>query len=292
MTSLGQRIPIKTRREIALMREAGRHVAEILQELEALVAPGITTQELDRFAEKKIQERGLTSSFKGYDPYGLPPYPGVICVSVNEEIVHGIPGPRTIAAGDVVSIDFGVSVDGFHGDAAVTVTVGEVAPERRALVDVTRESLERAIAQMRAGRRLSDIGHAVQAHVEAAGFSVVRDFAGHGIGRRMHESPWIPNYGAPGRGPRLAPGMVFAIEPMVNQGAPGVRILDDEWTAVTVDGAPSAHFEHTVLVTEGEPEVLTRTPAGSGARRSEPRPDAGAARRGADRELVAATEGR
>ncbi len=261
MSSLGQRIPVKTRREIALMREAGQHVAEILQELVDLVQPGITTKELDRFAEKKLLERGLVSSFKGYDPYGLPPYPGVICVSVNDEIVHGIPGSRTIQDGDVVSLDFGVSFENFHGDSAVTVTVGEVDPRRQELVDVTRESLEKAIEQMREGRRLSDIGHAVQAHVEPRGFSVVRDFAGHGIGSRMHESPWIPNYGAPGRGPRLVPGMVFAIEPMVNIGASEVRILDDEWTAVTADGSVSAHFEHTVLVTEGEPEVLTRVPA-------------------------------
>lgn len=262
MTSLGQKIPVKTRREIALMREAGRHVAEILQELVLLVQPGVTTKELDRFAEKKLLERGLVSSFKGYDPYGLPPYPGVICVSVNEEIVHGIPGARTIHAGDVVSLDFGVSLEGLHGDSAVTVTVGEVGPERKELVAVTRESLERAIEQMRAGRRLSDIGHAVQSHVEAHGFSVVRDFAGHGIGRRMHEPPWIPNYGAPGRGPRLVPGMVFAIEPMVNVGGPDVRILDDEWTAVTADGTVSAHFEHTVLITQGDPEVLTRAATG------------------------------
>jgi len=268
MSSLGQRIPVKTRREIALMREAGQHVAEILQELVELVQPGITTKELDRFAEKKLLERGLVSSFKGYDPYGLPPYPGVICVSVNDEIVHGIPGSRTIQAGDVVSLDFGVSFENFHGDSAVTVTVGEVDSRRQELVDVTRESLEKAIEQMREGRRLSDIGHAVQAHVEPRGFSVVRDFAGHGIGSRMHESPWIPNYGAPGRGPRLVPGMVFAIEPMVNIGASEVRILDDEWTAVTADGSVSAHFEHTVLVTEGEPEVLTRVPARG--QRSEP----------------------
>jgi methionyl aminopeptidase len=258
MTSLGQRIPVKSRREAALMREAGRHVAEILAELAALVQPGITTKELDRLAEKKLEERGLESSFKGYDPYGLPPYPGVLCVSVNDEIVHGIPGSRTIVAGDLVSLDFGLSVEGFHGDAALTVMVGEVEERRRRLVEVTRDSLERAIEQMRPGRRLSDVGHAVQSLVEAHGFSVVRDFAGHGIGRRMHEAPWIPNYGAPGRGPRLVPGMVFAIEPMVNLGGPEVRILDDEWTAVTADGSPSAHFEHTVLVTEGEPEVLTR----------------------------------
>jgi methionyl aminopeptidase len=258
VTSLGQKIPVKTRREIALMREAGRHVGEILQELVLLVQPGITTKELDRFAEKKLLERGLVSSFKGYDPYGLPPYPGVICVSVNEEIVHGIPGSRTIQAGDVVSLDFGISLEGYHGDSAVTVTVGEVDRQRRTLVEVTRESLEKAIAQMQPGHRLSDIGHAVQAHVEPHGFSVVRDFAGHGIGQRMHEPPWIPNYGAPGRGPRLVPGMVFAIEPMVNAGGAEVRILDDEWTAVTADGSTSAHFEHTVLITEAEPEVLTR----------------------------------
>jgi methionyl aminopeptidase len=267
VTSLGQRIPIKTRREVALMREAGRHVAEILAELSELVQPGITTKELDRFAEKKLEERGLESSFKGYDPYGLPPYPGVLCVSVNEEIVHGIPGSRQVQPGDLVSLDFGLSLEGFHGDAAATVTVGEVEARRRHLVEVTRESLARAIGQMTPGRRLSDIGHAVQAHVEAHGFSVVRDFAGHGIGRRMHEAPWIPNYGAPGKGTRLVPGMVFAIEPMVNLGGPEVRILDDEWTAVTADGSPSAHFEHTVLVTEGEPEVLTRVAAaGQGPR--------------------------
>jgi methionyl aminopeptidase len=261
MNSLGQKIPVKTRREVALMREAGRHVGEILRELVDLVQPGITTKELDRFAEKKLLERGLDSSFKGYDPYGLPPYPGVICVSVNEEIVHGIPGSRTIQAGDVVSLDFGVSLEGFHGDSAVTVTVGRVDSKLQELVDVTRESLEKAIGQMKEGRRLSDIGNAVQSTVEPHGFSVVRDFAGHGIGRRMHEAPWIPNYGARGRGPRLVPGMVFAIEPMVNVGGPEVRILDDEWTAVAADGSVSAHFEHTVLVTEGEPEVLTSVAA-------------------------------
>ncbi len=265
MTSLGQRIPVKTRREIGLMREAGRHVAEILAELAELVQAGITTKELDRFAEKKLEERGVESSFKGYDPYGLPPYPAVLCVSVNEEIVHGIPGSRSIETGDLVSLDFGLSVGGLHGDAAVTLIVGEVEARRRLLVEVTRESLEKAIVQMTPGRRLSDVGHAVQSHVEANGFSVVRDFAGHGIGRRMHEAPWIPNYGAPGRGPRLVAGMVFAIEPMVNLGGHEVRILDDEWTAVTADASPSAHFEHTVLVTEGEPEVLTRLAGNPGS---------------------------
>ncbi|HJO25188.1 MAG: type I methionyl aminopeptidase [Myxococcota bacterium] len=260
--SYGQKIPIKTRSEIDRMREAGRHVAEILVELRDRVRPGVGTEELDRYARKLIRERGLTSSFLGYGPYGLPAYPAVLCVSVNEEIVHGIPGGRVIREGDIVSLDFGVSVEGWHGDSAVTVCVGDVTEECRHLVEVTRESLDRAIKTMRCGQRLSDIGHAVQEFVEPAGYSVVRDFAGHGIGAAMHEPPWIPNYGPRGRGPRLVPGMVFAIEPMVNAGAPDVEILDDEWTAVTVDGAASAHFEHTILVTDDGPEVLTQV-AGS-----------------------------
>jgi methionyl aminopeptidase len=186
----------------------------------------------------------------------------VLCVSVNDEIVHGIPGGRTLVEGDIVSLDFGVSVEGWHGDSAVTVWVGELGAKRQHLVDVTHESLNRAIEELRPGRRLSDIGFAVQSTVESEGFSVVRDFAGHGIGSEMHEPPWIPNYGSRGRGPRLKAGMVFAIEPMVNAGGPDVEILDDEWTAVTADGSTSAHFEHTVLVTDGAPEVLTRV-AGS-----------------------------
>jgi methionyl aminopeptidase len=258
MLSYGQRIPIKTRSEAAKMRVASRHVAEILLELRELVCPGISTNDLDRYAEKAIEERGVVSSFRGYGPSGLPAYPAVLCVSVNEEIVHGIPGPRAIEPGDVVSIDFGVSVDGYHGDSACTVLVGDVEAEKVELVDATRESLIRAIEVMRAGRRLSDIGHEVQSFVEPKGYSVVRDFAGHGIGTEMHEPPWIPNYGATGRGPRLVPGMVFAIEPMVNAGAPDIEILEDEWTAVTADRSTSAHFEHTVLITEEGPEILTR----------------------------------
>ena len=254
----GQRIPIKTRDEICKMRVASRHVAEILLEIREMVRPGVTTKELDAAAEKMINERGVLSSFKGYGPQGLPEYPAVLCVSVNEEIVHGIPGLRTLEEGDIVSLDFGVSSQGYHGDSALTVAVGEVEPARRKLLAVTRESLWRAIDVMLPGRRLSDIGHAVQSYVEAEGFSVVRDFAGHGIGREMHEAPWIPNYGARGRGPRLVPGMVFAIGPMVNLGGPEVEILEDEWTAVTADRSASAHFEHTILITEGEPEVLTR----------------------------------
>jgi methionyl aminopeptidase len=258
--AFGERIPVKTRREIERMREAGRHVGEILLELRRHVVPGVTTRDLDELAERAIKERGVESSFKGYDPHGLPKYPAVLCVSVNEEIVHGIPGPRVLEEGDIVGLDFGVSVDGYHGDSAVTVAVGAIAPERQRLLDVTREALDRAIREVTPGRRLSDIGHAVQQLVEQASYSVVRVFAGHGIGVRLHEPPWIPNYGAPGRGPRLVPGMVFAIEPMVNAGGADVRMLDDEWTAVTADGSLSAHFEHTVLVTEGGPEVLTRLP--------------------------------
>ena len=254
----GERIPIKTRREIELMREACGHVAEILLELRELVKPGITTLELDRFAEKAIAQRGVVSSFKGYDPHGLPKYPAVLCVSVNDEIVHGIPGPRELEEGDIVGLDFGVSVDGFHGDSAVTVPVGSVSSESQKLIDVTRDALSCGIDQMVPGRRLSDIGHAIQNRVEPEGFSVVRVFAGHGVGEKLHEPPWIPNYGKPGRGPRLMPGMVFAIEPMVDMGRSDVRMLDDEWTAVTADGSLSAHFEHTILISDDGPEPLTR----------------------------------
>jgi methionyl aminopeptidase len=198
--SYGERIPIKTRRELDAMRDAGRHVAEVLLELRERVRPGITTAELDAYAEKAIGARGVESSFKGYDPHGLPAYPAVLCVSVNDEIVHGIPGPRELRPGDVVSLDFGVSSGGLHGDSAVTVVVGEGDEEKRRLLEISRQSLDDAMEVMLPGHRLSDIGHRVQSTVEAAGFSVVRDFAGHGIGRAMHEPPWIPNYGQPGRG--------------------------------------------------------------------------------------------
>ena len=258
--AFGEQIPIKTRREIELMREATRHVAEILLELRDLVVDGVSTAELDQHAARAIEERGVESSFKGYDPGGLPGYPAVLCVSVNDEVVHGIPGSRVLKEGDIVGLDFGVSVEGYHGDSAVTVPVGEIRPEVQKLLDVTRDALNHGIGAVRAGNRLSGIGHAVQEHVEKEEYSVVRTFAGHGIGSRLHEPPWIPNYGAPSRGPRLLPGMVLAIEPMVNAGGPGVRMLDDEWTAVTEDGSLSAHFEHTVLVTENGPEILTKIP--------------------------------
>jgi methionyl aminopeptidase len=253
-----ERIPLKSRRELDTMREAARHVAEILLELREHVEPGITTAELDRIAAKAIAARGVRSSFKGYDPHGLPKYPAVLCVSVNDEIVHGIPGPRVLAEGDIVSLDFGVSVDGYHGDSAVTVPVGEISEEAERLLQVSRESLNHAMEVMKPGARLSDLGHAVQQTAEQAGFSVVREFAGHGIGRALHEPPWIPKYGVAGRGPRLMPGMVFALEPMLTAGSPEVRVLDDEWTAVTADGSLAAHFEHTILVTEDGSETLTR----------------------------------
>jgi methionyl aminopeptidase len=260
MMAFAESIRIKTRREIETMRAAGREVAEILLELREVARPGVATAELDEQARRAIKRRGVTSSFLGYAPYGLPPYPAVLCVSVNEEVVHGIPGPRELKPGDVLSLDFGASVDGYHGDSALTIPVGTVSAEVQRLIEVTRDSLERAIAEMVPGRRLSDVGHAVQERVESEGFSVVRSFVGHGIGCEMHEPPQIPNFGPGGRGPRLKPGMVFAIEPMVTAGGPEVRMLDDQWTAVTADGSLAAHFEHTILITDEGPEVLTRVP--------------------------------
>jgi methionyl aminopeptidase len=239
--------------EIERMRAANALVAKVLGELRALVAPGVTTADLDALAEARILEAGARPAFKGYRGY-----PATICSSVNDEVVHGIPSrQRVLAEGDIVSIDMGVIRDGFYGDSAVTVPVGRVSAQAAALLKVTAESLERAIDQVRVGKRVSDIGHAVQRHVEANGFSVVREFVGHGIGTGLHEEPQIPNFGSPGRGPRLAEGMVLAIEPMVNAGRPGVRVLADGWTAVTRDGSLSAHFEHTVAVTADGPLVLT-----------------------------------
>ncbi len=255
---MGQRIPIKTRREIEKMRESGRHVAEILLLLREKAKPGMTTGELNDIAASEIEKRGIESSFLGYDPGGLPPYPAVLCVSVNDEIVHGIPGKRPLNKGDLLSLDFGITTGGFHGDSACTIPVGEVDDDARDLMETTRQSLYDGIEQMQPGKRLSDIGHAVQTRAEGDGYGVVRQFVGHGIGRVMHELPQIPNYGRPGRGPRLLPGMVFAIEPMVNGGSENVKMLEDEWTAVTEDGELSAHFEHTVLITDNGPEVLTR----------------------------------
>jgi methionyl aminopeptidase len=239
--------------ELQRMREAGRLVGEVLTELAALVAPGVTTADLDEVAEKRIRRAGATPAFKGYHGY-----PATICASVNEEVIHGIPsGRRVLSEGDVISIDVGASLDGYYGDSAITLAVGQVSKEAATLLRVTEESLYKAIERVKVGGRVSDLGHAVQQHVEAYGFSVVREFVGHGIGQRMHEDPQVPNYGEAGRGPRLTEGMVLAIEPMVNVGTPAVKVLADGWTAVTRDSSLSAHFEHTVAVTADGPWILT-----------------------------------
>jgi len=239
--------------ELEKMRTAGRLVGEVLAELTSRVAPGVTTAELDEVAEARIRAAGAIPAFKGYHGY-----PATICASINEEVIHGIPsGRRVLNEGDVVSIDVGASLDGYFGDSAVTLAVGQVSENAATLLRVTEEALHKAIERVRPGARISDLGHAVQQHVEAYGFSVVREFVGHGIGQRMHEEPQVPNYGEPGRGPRLTEGMVLAIEPMVNAGKPAVKVLADGWTAVTRDGSLSAHFEHTVAVTPDGPWILT-----------------------------------
>lgn len=239
--------------QLLLMRKAGRIVCAILDALEAAVKPGITTADLDALAARLIDQHGAKSAFLGYHGF-----PAVLCASVNDEVVHGIPSPRRVLrAGDLVKLDFGVSVDGWFGDSARTVPVGEIAPQHQKLIDVTKRALKNAIAQCRAGHRIGDLGHAIQSTAEAAGFSVVREFTGHGIGRALHEYPQVPNFGVRGKGHELRPGMTIAIEPMVNIGGPNLQILDDDWTAVTVDQSWSAHFEHTVLITAGAPELLT-----------------------------------
>jgi methionyl aminopeptidase len=246
-------IVCKSPAEIDRMRAANALVADVLAELAAMVAPGVTTLDLDVTAERLVRAGGAEPAFKGYRGY-----PSTLCASINEQVVHGIPSVRALVEGDIISLDMGVRLNGFYGDSAVTVPVGRVSEEAARLLQVTRESLEKGIAQVRLGGRISDIGHAIQTHVEAHGFSVVREFVGHGIGSALHEEPQIANYGEPGRGPRLAEGMTLAIEPMVNVGRPAVKVLSDGWTAVTKDGSLSAHFEHTVAVTKGGPLVLTR----------------------------------
>jgi methionyl aminopeptidase len=245
-------IVCKSEAELERMRGANALVAQVLDMLRSAVAPGVTTADLDALAEARVRDAGAEPAFKGYHGY-----PATICASVNEEVIHGIPSRRELAEGDIVSIDMGVLLDGFYGDSAVTVPVGRVSEEAAALLRVTEEALHEAIARATVGGRVSDIGEAVQAHVERNGFSVVREFVGHGIGQKLHEEPQVPNYGPGGRGPRLAEGMVLAIEPMVNAGKPGVKVLSDGWTAVTRDGRLSAHFEHTVAVTASGPLVLT-----------------------------------
>lgn len=245
-------IVCKSPAEIEKMRLSNGLVADVLAHLAGLVVPGVTTLELDAAAEKLVRDAGAEPAFKGYRGF-----PATLCVSVNEEVVHGIPSRRALADGDIISIDMGVKLNGFYGDSAVTLPVGQVSPDAARLLRITEESLERGIEQVRVGGRISDIGHAIQKHVEANGFSVVRQFVGHGIGASLHEEPQIANYGSPGRGPRLAEGMTLAIEPMVNMGRDAVKVLGDGWTAVTRDGSLSAHFEHTVAVTKGGPMVLT-----------------------------------
>jgi methionyl aminopeptidase len=244
-------IILKTPDEIALMAKASRVVAEALEVLKSAAKPGVTTDELDRLAEAEIRSRGAVPAFKGYRNY-----PKTLCASVNEQVVHGIPSKRVLKDGDIVGLDLGAIVGGFYGDSAVTIAVGRIDEKAATLVRVTEESLSRAIQQARVGNRLSDISHAVQQHVEAAGYSVVTEFVGHGIGRQLHEEPQVPNYGKPGQGPRLQPGMVLAIEPMVNMGGSAVRVLDDRWTAVTVDGSLSAHFEHTIAIQPSGPALV------------------------------------
>ena len=246
-------IVCKSPAELQKMRRAGHVVREVLDAVQAAVAPGVTTMDLEHVAEKKMQELGGTAAFKGYNGY-----PCVLCTSLNDEIIHGIPSEkRMLKEGDIISLDFGAVVDGYYGDSAITVPVGEVKPELKKLMEVTQAALDRAIEKMLIGNTVGDVGAAVQELVEANGFSVVREFVGHGIGTRMHEDPQVPNFGLHGRGPRLCEGMVLAIEPMVNAGGPDARVLDDHWTAVTADGSPSAHFEHSVAVTKNGPLVLT-----------------------------------
>jgi methionyl aminopeptidase len=244
-------IILKTPDEIAVMAKASRVVAEALLVLKDAVKPGVTTDELDRLAESEIRARGAMPAFKGYRNY-----PKTLCASVNEQVVHGIPSKRVLKEGDIVGLDLGAIVGGFYGDSAVTVGVGRIDEKTATLVRVTEESLSLAIEQAQVGNRLSDISHAVQRHVEAAGYSVVTEFVGHGIGRQLHEEPQVPNYGKPGQGPRLQSGMVLAIEPMVNMGGSAVRVLDDRWTAVTVDGSLSAHFEHTIAIQPSGPAIV------------------------------------
>jgi len=242
----------KSKRELEKMRAAGQLVGRVLLYLRALAAPGVTTMDIDRAAEKMIRDAGALPTFKGYNGF-----PYSICASVNEQIVHGFPSNYKLKDGDIFSIDVGVTLEGFVGDTATTVPVGNVSEDRLKLIRVTEECLRRAIEQCRPGKHLGDIGWAVQEHAEANGYSIVRDYVGHGIGRRMHEDPQIPNYGRPGLGPKIKSGYVFAVEPMVNLGTHHTKVLSDGWTVVTVDGQPSAHVEHTIAITDDGPEVLT-----------------------------------
>lgn len=245
-------IILKSREEIEKIRKSNRIAAQVLEKLREIIAPGVTTADLDRVAEEMSRMNSAKPAFKGYRGY-----PASLCTSINSEVVHGIPSARELREGDIVSLDFGILFDGYYGDSALTVPVKEVSPEAMRLIRVTRESLYRGIEEARAGNRLGDISAAVQEHVEAAGFSVVRDYVGHGIGKSLHEDPQIPNYGTRGRGIVLKKGMVLAIEPMVNEGGYGVRVTGDGWTVITEDGKLSAHFEHTIAISDDGPEILS-----------------------------------
>ena len=260
MNAIGRQpggVTLKSARELDLMREAGQVVTAAKAKVKEAIEPGITTLELDRIAEREIRSHGATPSFKGYKAGGAIPFPATICVSVNEEIVHGIPGGRTLEEGDLVSVDVGAIVGGFHGDSAFTLGVGALSDEARRLMDATRIALRRGIEKAVSGARVGDISSAVQTYSESLGYSVVRQYVGHGIGRRMHEEPQVPNYGVPGRGYKLRKGMTIAIEPMLNVGGWETVQLDDGWTVATADGSLSAHFEDTVAITENGAEVLT-----------------------------------
>jgi methionyl aminopeptidase len=245
-------IHIRTPQEIENMRPGNRLVAQVLRTLREAIKPGITTKELDQMAEHAVRAAGATPAFKGYRGF-----PASLCVSINEEVVHGIPGPRPLKEGEIVSLDLGVYLNEYYGDAAMTVPVGTVGEEATRLLEVTQQALARGIEQARDGNRLFDVSHAVQSWAESHGFSVVRDFVGHGIGRNLHEDPQVPNFGPPHQGPRLRPGMVLAIEPMINAGTCDVTILEDKWTVVTADRRLSAHFEHTIAITDGAADILT-----------------------------------
>jgi methionyl aminopeptidase len=245
-------ITLKSAAELEAMRQSSRVVATVLSELEPLIRPGLRTRDLDLYAEKRTRELGAVPAFKGYRGY-----PASVCISVNEEIIHGIPSGRILQEGDIVSLDFGVLFEGFYSDSALTAPVGRTSPEAERLMAVAERSFFKGLEQMREGQRLSDISAAIQQAVESEGFSVIRQFVGHGIGRALHEEPQVPNFGAPGRGPKIRPGMTLAIEPMIAAGSPDVEILEDGWTAVTRDRRLAAHYEHTVAMTESGPEILS-----------------------------------
>jgi methionyl aminopeptidase len=247
-------IHIRSQREIELIRKSCEIVIEVFELVEQLIEPGIETRMIDREVEKFIISKGARPAFKGYNGF-----PASACISVEDEVVHGIPGRRALKEGEIVSVDIGVELEGFFGDSAKTFAVGKISSEKKRLMRVTLQALNQGVRQAKVGNRVSDISHTIQTIVESANFSVVRDLVGHGIGRKLHEEPQIPNYGSPNSGPRLRPGMVLAIEPMVNMGNYEVKTEPDNWTVVTSDGLPSAHFEHTVVVTNGEPEILTKS---------------------------------